>query len=450
MVGPAAKRDAVAHLRGVLEMSERRACSLVAADRKMIRYRSRRPPDTELRVRLRELANQRRRFGYRRLFILLRADGEPSGINRIYRLYREEGLAVRKRRTRRKAVGTRTPILVEVRPNARWSLDFVHDQLACGRRFRILNIVDDVTRECLAAIPDTSISGRRVTRELTTLIESRGKPQMIVSDNGTEFTSNAVLRWSKERRVEWHYIAPGKPMQNGYIEFLNGRMRDELLNESLFLDLDQARQILLPGLPTTTPGDRIPRSVTGRRRLMPSISLQPAIALHHMRASRAVRLLTPRRRAYQQPRLKLLLDESSVAGHRRSNMMTGHVAPTFPRWVSTRSLSVRALKSTVERLVPVLKHLERAIRPRWRLSPGITKRVVGVAVLLLTVLLLVTPLPLIQIVPGIIIIILAVAYLEDDGLILAIGLLATLAFTAASAGAVWGMIAGAKWIALRG
>jgi putative transposase len=150
MVGPAAKRDAVAHLRGVLEMSERRACSLVAADRKMIRYRSRRPPDTELRVRLRELANQRRRFGYRRLFILLRADGEPSG---VYRLYREEGLAVRKRRTRRKAVGTRTPILVEVRPNARWSLDFVHDQLACGRRFRILNIVDDVTRECLAAIP---------------------------------------------------------------------------------------------------------------------------------------------------------------------------------------------------------------------------------------------------------------------------------------------------------
>jgi putative transposase len=196
MVGPAAKRDAVAHLRGVPEMSERRACSLVAADRKMIRYRSRRPPDTELRARLHELASQRRRFGYRRLYILLRDEGEPSGINRIYRLYREEGLAVRKRRSRRKAVGTRAPILVEAKPNARWSLDFIHDQLACGRRFRILNIVDDVTRECLAAIPDTSISGRRVIRELTTLIEGRGKPQMIVSDNGTEFTSNAVLRWS--------------------------------------------------------------------------------------------------------------------------------------------------------------------------------------------------------------------------------------------------------------
>src|SRR5262249_22378679 len=149
MVGPAAKREAVAHLRGVLEVSERRACSLLAADRKMIRDRSRRPPDTELRARLRELANQRRRFGYRRLFILLRAEGEPSGINRIYRLYREEGLAVRKRRSRRKAVGTRAPILVQVKPNARWSLDFVHDQLACGRRFRILNIVDDVTRGVL-------------------------------------------------------------------------------------------------------------------------------------------------------------------------------------------------------------------------------------------------------------------------------------------------------------
>ena len=167
MVGPAAKREAVAHLRNVLQMSERRACTLVAADRKMIRYRSRRPPDAELRSRLRDLANQRRRFGYRRLFILLRDQGEPSGINRIYRLYREEGLTVRKRKARRRAVGTRTPILVEAKVNARWSLDFVHDQFALGRRFRILNIVDDVTRECLAAIPDTSISGKRVARELT-------------------------------------------------------------------------------------------------------------------------------------------------------------------------------------------------------------------------------------------------------------------------------------------
>lgn len=241
MVGPAAKREAVAHLRAVMGLSERRACSIVDADRKMVRYRSCRPPDLALRTQLRDLANERRRFGYRRLFVLLRRDGEPSGINRIYRLYREEGLTVRKRRARRRAVGTRAPILVEAKANARWSLDFVHDQLACGRRFRILNVVDDVTRECLAAIPDTSISGRRVARELTGLIERRGKPDMIVSDHGTEFTSNAMLAWAQENRVTWHFIALGKPMQNGFCESFNGRMRDELLNESLFFGLDHAR-----------------------------------------------------------------------------------------------------------------------------------------------------------------------------------------------------------------
>jgi putative transposase len=244
MVGPAAKRQAVAHLKTALGLSERRACTIVGADRRMIRYRSRRPPDTELRHRLRALANERRRFGYRRLFILLRREGEPSGINRIYRLYRDEGLTVRKRRARRRAVGSRAPLLVTVRANARWSLDFVHDQFACGRRFRILNVVDDVTRECLAAIPDTSISGRRVARELTALIARRGKPGMIVSDHGTEFTSNAILAWSKDHRIDWHYIAPGKPMQNGYVESFNGRMRDELLNESLFFGIGHARSAI--------------------------------------------------------------------------------------------------------------------------------------------------------------------------------------------------------------
>ncbi|WP_456680096.1 IS3 family transposase [Bradyrhizobium sp. USDA 3311] len=241
MVGPAAKRAAVAHLQAVMSLSERRACSIVGADRKMVRYRSSRPPDAALRGRLRDLANERRRFGYRRLFVLLRREGEPSGINRIYRLYREEGLTVRKRRARRKAVGTRAPILVEARPNARWSLDFVHDQFANGRRFRILNIVDDVTKECLGAIPDTSISGRRVARELTAIVERRGKPGMIVSDHGTEFTCNAMLAWCKDAAIDWHFIAPGKPMQNGFVESFNGRMRDELLNETLFFELDDAR-----------------------------------------------------------------------------------------------------------------------------------------------------------------------------------------------------------------
>ena len=157
------------------------------------------------------------------------------------RIYQEEGLAVRRRRSRRRAVGPRAPTPVLALPNQRWSLDFVHDQMASGRRFRVLNIVDDVTRECLRAVPDTSISGRRVVRELADLIVERGKPGMIVSDNGTELTSNAVLAWCGESGVEWHYIAPGKPMQNGFCESFNGRMRDELLNETLFLSLAHAR-----------------------------------------------------------------------------------------------------------------------------------------------------------------------------------------------------------------
>ena len=160
------------------------------------------------------------------------------------RLYREEGLTVRRRKGRKRAVGARAAAPVLALPNQRWGLDFVHDQLATGRRFRVLNVVDDVTRECLAAVVDTSISGRRVVRELGDLIARRGAPKMIVSDNGTELTSNAVLAWSGDVGVEWHYIAPGKPTQNGFVESFNGRMRDELLNETLFFTIGQARSIL--------------------------------------------------------------------------------------------------------------------------------------------------------------------------------------------------------------
>ena len=183
-----------------------------------MRYRSRRDDDGDLRSRLRELAQQRRRFGYRRLHILLRRDGILINRKKTQRLYREEGLTVRRRRGRRRAVGARAPAPVLALPNQRWSLDFVHDQLATGRRFRVLNIVDDVTRECLRAVVDTSISGRRVVRELADLIAERGAPKMIVSDNGTELTSDAVLAWAGDVGVEWHYIAPGKPTQNGFVE----------------------------------------------------------------------------------------------------------------------------------------------------------------------------------------------------------------------------------------
>ncbi len=198
MVTPAARREAVAHLRTSLEVSERRACTMISADRSAVRYRSRRPDDADLRGRLRELADQRRRFGYRRLHVLLRGEGHALNRKKTQRLYREEGLAVRRRRSRRRIAVARTPIPRPESPNRRWSTDFVHDQLADGRRFRVLTIIDDVTKECLAAVPDTSLTGKRVVREMGALIARRGRPDVIVSDNGTEFTSSPS--WPSPRR----------------------------------------------------------------------------------------------------------------------------------------------------------------------------------------------------------------------------------------------------------
>lgn len=236
MVTPAARRDAVAHLRQSHEMSERRACATIGADRSSVRYRSRRPNDAALRARLRELADQRRRFGYRRLHVLLRLEGHAVNRKKTQRLYREEGLAVRRRRARRRIAVARTRIPRPDGPNSRWSLDFMHDQLADGRRFRVLNIIDDVTKECLAAIPDTSLSGKRVVRELAALIDRRGPPRAIVSDNGTEFTSTAVLAFTQARKL--------KPTQNAFSESFQGRMRDECLNEHLFFSMNHARAVI--------------------------------------------------------------------------------------------------------------------------------------------------------------------------------------------------------------
>ena len=153
------------------------------------------------------------------------------------RLYREERLQVRMRGGRKRALGTRAPMTIPQGGNQRWSLDFVSDAFACERRFRIFAVVDDFTRECVRLIADTVISGLRVARELDWAITERARPAMIVSDNGTELTSMAILRCSKERNVEWHYIAPGKPQQNGFIKSFNARLRDECLNETIFTSL---------------------------------------------------------------------------------------------------------------------------------------------------------------------------------------------------------------------
>ena len=242
MVTPAAKREAVAHVCSAFELSERRACRMIGCVRMTVRYCSRRPPDTELRERLKALAHERRRFGYRRLLVLLRREGFIVNHKRLFRIYREERLMVRRRGGRKRALGTRAPMLVPQFANDRWSIDFVADQFIDGRRMRILIVVDDCTRECLALIADTSISGIRVARELDRLLADRGKPKMIVSDNGTELTSNAILQWADDHKVAWHYIAPGKPVQNAFAESFIGRLRDELLNETPFRSLPHAQR----------------------------------------------------------------------------------------------------------------------------------------------------------------------------------------------------------------
>jgi putative transposase len=235
------------HAQAAFGLSERRACELVGVSRRVARYRSTRPDDAPLRVRLRELAAERRRFGYRRLGYLLAREGITPNHKKLLRIYREEGLRVRRRGGRKRALGTRAPMTIPQGPNQRWSLDFVSDSFICGRRFRILCVVDDFSRECLALVADTSISGARVARELTAIIGRRGRPHMIVSDNVLCWEAAAAtgqqisLRWSKERRVEWHYTAPGKPTQNAFVESFNGKLRDECLNETLFTSLAHAR-----------------------------------------------------------------------------------------------------------------------------------------------------------------------------------------------------------------
>jgi putative transposase len=213
-------------------------------DRSAVRYRRKRQDDAADRELLRVLAAERRRFGYRRLREMAKRRGRRMNLKKVYRLYREEGLAVRRRRSRKRALGTRAPLRQASLPNEIWVLDFMSDVLQSGRRFRVFNVEDQLTREGLVAETDTSLPGKRVVRTLDAIVAERGKPKMIVSDNGTELTSNAILKWAEENGIEWHYIAPGKPQQNGFMESFNGKLRDECLNEHLFSSLAEARHII--------------------------------------------------------------------------------------------------------------------------------------------------------------------------------------------------------------
>ncbi len=239
------KRQAVVHLCEAHGVSERRACNVLQVDRSSVRYRSKRGDDEEQRDAIKRISKERRRFGYRRINVMLQRESIHMNHKKLRRIYSEEKLQVRRRGGRKRALGTRRPLKVPDQPNQRWSLDFVSDAFTDGRRFRILTVVDDFTKENVLLMPDTSISGLRVTRELDQVFGERGQPRTIVSDNGTEFTSMAILKWVQDNGIDWHYIQPGKPTQNAFIESFNGKLRDECLNETLFASLSDAREELV-------------------------------------------------------------------------------------------------------------------------------------------------------------------------------------------------------------
>lgn len=244
MVAPAARREMVGYLQQHHQLSQRRACRLVNLSRTTARYRSRRVDDPHLRQRLCELAERRPRFGYRRLTVLLRRDGLVVNHKRVYRLYREEALMLRRKRRKRLTSACRVRPAQPVHARQHWAMDFTSDVLANGRRFRTLNVVDRFTRECLAIEVDTSLPGQRVVRTLERLRDVYGLPKVLIVDNGPEFVGRALDAWAYQHGVQVHFIAPGKPMQNGHVESFNGKFRDECLNQHWFMDLADARSLI--------------------------------------------------------------------------------------------------------------------------------------------------------------------------------------------------------------
>jgi putative transposase len=233
----------VAFAQANYSLSERTACKLLEVDRTSYRYEPRPDSNAELRMELVKLARQKPRFGYRRLHVLLTRRGFRVNVKRVHRLYVEEGLAVRRRR-RKRLVRERAGEARLTRANQEWAMDFIVDSLATGRMVRILSVVDAFTRECLALEADTSLGSGRVTRVLDRLIEERGRPENVRSDNGPEFTSRRMLAWSEERKTQLVHIQPGRPMQNGHVESFHGRLRDECLNASWFRTLGDVRTTL--------------------------------------------------------------------------------------------------------------------------------------------------------------------------------------------------------------
>lgn len=227
-----------------LGLSERKACLLVNISVSAYHYQPKADIDTGVRNRLRDLAEQRKRFGSPRLHLLLKREGLVINHKRTERIYREEGLALRKKKRRKGAAGARVVLPSAQRVNQHWSMDFVSDSFVTGRRFRALTIVDDYSRECPAIEVDTSLGGARVVMVLERLAETRGLPEVITVDNGPEFVGRALDEWAYRRGVRLNFIRPGKPIENALVESFNGRLRDECLNINWFISLKQAREII--------------------------------------------------------------------------------------------------------------------------------------------------------------------------------------------------------------
>jgi len=244
MVSPQAKRVAVTVLMTERDFGVTRACGLVGISRSLYRYRRRRADSAPLRARIEEIAAAKRRYGYRRVYVRLRREGWQVNRKRVYRLYREAGLAVRRRKRKRIGVFERKPLPKPRAANVSWSMDFVADGLIGGRRLRCLAIVDDCTRECLAIEVDTSITGIRVRAVLERLGDARGLPQSITVDNGPEFDGKVLDQWAYQAGVHLSFIRPGKPNENAYIESFNGKFRDECLNEHWFITIAHARSVI--------------------------------------------------------------------------------------------------------------------------------------------------------------------------------------------------------------
>lgn len=242
MVKPATRREAVTFFREEYGLSQVRACAMASLQRSTYGYRSQVTIEVQaLRRRLRELAAERPRYGYRRLHLLLVREGHEVNHKRVHRLYREEGLTVRRRLRKRVCREQRRPLVRAERLDQFWSMDFIGDTLADGRTFRSLNIVDQCSRECLALEVDSSLPGLRVTRVLDRLVRQRGVPQALVVDNGPEFAGKALDLWAHQNKVHLHFIRRGKPIENAFVESFNGRFRDECLNQHWFTSLADAR-----------------------------------------------------------------------------------------------------------------------------------------------------------------------------------------------------------------